>query len=410
MCVRARSTAVSRLEATAGGSVAGFALRAPAAASGSPRSPARACRECRARAGCAPRGWPCGALRAGSAPPAGSDAAPASPDARSLRAARGATRLRRPTPRARRERHPAEVARRQHERRDHDRVDAVRRVELAHRLRQARDRRRRIRRSRSSPACSRTDAPPCSRAAAPACPSPGSSLVKSRSSTYAIHRSQRCCVARLDQPDAAGVALAFFDQRLHEHAEEALDVRLAHEEVERELHGIALDVRHALGPAPLVDLAGQRVGPCLRGGSLHQLARDHGGRRRIVTRVVKWSPLLRLSCVRLHARPPCSPLSASAETSCLRRSAEGRVSRKSQTTHARPISWCVPGPLGSGACGPGARRSLPEPGNSASLATLFSRRPWDRCWPRVAPADSWRGERRPPAARRRWQRSPGRLG
>ena len=64
MCVRARSTAVSMLRATGGGQRRRRSLRRPAAASGSRRSPARACRGCRARAGCALRAPPGGALRA----------------------------------------------------------------------------------------------------------------------------------------------------------------------------------------------------------------------------------------------------------------------------------------------------------------------------------------------------------
>ncbi len=75
---------------------------------------------------------------------------------------------------------------------------------------------------------------------------------------YAIHRSQRSLVV-VEQPDAAGVALALLDQRLDEDAEEAVDVRLAHQQIERELDGVALDVGHALGAAALVGLARQRL-------------------------------------------------------------------------------------------------------------------------------------------------------
>ena len=61
----------------------------------------------------------------------------------------------------------------------------------------------------------------------------------------------------VEQPDAARVALALLDERLDEDAEEAGDVRLAHQQVERELHGVALDPRGALGQASRIGLARQ---------------------------------------------------------------------------------------------------------------------------------------------------------
>ena len=127
MCVRARSTAVSMLRATAGGSDAGGSLRRPAAASGWRRSPAPACRGCRGRGGCAPRAPPAAALRSGSVRRAGFGAAPASPAAPSRRASARCQAPSQLGTRPRRQREPAEVARRQHERRDQHRVDAVRR-------------------------------------------------------------------------------------------------------------------------------------------------------------------------------------------------------------------------------------------------------------------------------------------
>ena len=63
----------------------------------------------------------------------------------------------------------------------------------------------------------------------------------------------------IQQPHAAGVALALFDQRLGEDAEEAGDVGLAHQQIERGLDGVALDVGHALGAAAIVGLARQRL-------------------------------------------------------------------------------------------------------------------------------------------------------
>ena len=50
----------------------------------------------------------------------------------------------------------------------------------------------------------------------------------------------------VDQPHAAGVALALFDQRLDERAEEAFDVGFAHEQIERELdHSVWIFARHS---------------------------------------------------------------------------------------------------------------------------------------------------------------------
>ena len=63
----------------------------PAAASESRRIPAPGCRECRARADCAPRESPCGALRGDWSRSAGCDAARARPDAPSPRSAPRAT-------------------------------------------------------------------------------------------------------------------------------------------------------------------------------------------------------------------------------------------------------------------------------------------------------------------------------
>src|SRR4051812_14167385 len=56
-----------------------------------------------------------------------------------------------------------------------------------------------------------------------------------------------------EQPHAARAAFAFLDQRLDERPEETIHVRLADHEVERELHRVALDPGHAVGPALLVD-------------------------------------------------------------------------------------------------------------------------------------------------------------
>ncbi len=138
---------------------------------------------------------------------------------------------------------------------------------------------------------------------------PALPLVKNRSSTERHPQVARGRTRRrrlVEQPDAAGVALALLDQRLDEDAEEAGDVRLADEQIERQLDGIALDARHALGAAALVDLARQGVGPCGSGCGAHQLVRDRGRGFREFTRAVERLTFLRLSSARLHAPPPRS--------------------------------------------------------------------------------------------------------
>ena len=89
-----------------------------------------------------------------------------------------------------------------------------------------------------------------------------------------IRHPQIAARARIvEQPHAAGVAFALLDQRLHEHAEEAGDVRLAHQQIERELHRVALNTRRALGEAPRVRFLSE-----LLGERLERIAR-RGGRR-----------------------------------------------------------------------------------------------------------------------------------
>ena len=71
----------------------------------------------------------------------------------------------------------------------------------------------------------------------------------------AVHeRHPRLAAAvAVEQPHAAGAALAFLDQRLDEGAEEAVDVGLAHHQIEGQLHGVALDACHAVGAALGID-------------------------------------------------------------------------------------------------------------------------------------------------------------
>ncbi|PYQ86431.1 MAG: hypothetical protein DMG03_07235 [Acidobacteria bacterium] len=59
------------------------------------------------------------------------------------------------------------------------------------------------------------------------------------------------------QPDAADMAIAFLDHGPRQTAEEALDVRFAHEEIERQLNYFSLHLREALSAAIRVVLANE---------------------------------------------------------------------------------------------------------------------------------------------------------
>ena len=59
------------------------------------------------------------------------------------------------------------------------------------------------------------------------------------------------------------MAFGVVDHAGHELAEEAVDVRLAHQQVERQLHGVGLDRGHALGAAAIVVVGLQLVPQCL---------------------------------------------------------------------------------------------------------------------------------------------------
>ena len=72
------------------------------------------------------------------------------------------------------------------------------------------------------------------------------------------HPQRAALAAVVDQPHAARVALGFLDHRLRQAAEESLDVRLAHEEIDGELHHLGLHVGEALGAAALGVLAHER--------------------------------------------------------------------------------------------------------------------------------------------------------
>ena len=63
----------------------------------------------------------------------------------------------------------------------------------------------------------------------------------------------------VDQPHAGGVALALFGQRLQQRAEERIEVGHAHEQVERVLRDLGLNVGETLGAPPLLRFTGERA-------------------------------------------------------------------------------------------------------------------------------------------------------
>src|SRR5688572_25587028 len=62
----------------------------------------------------------------------------------------------------------------------------------------------------------------------------------------------------VDQPDGDLVAFALLGKRLEQRAEEAVDIRLAYQGIDRELHDIGLNLRQALGAPPLEILPRER--------------------------------------------------------------------------------------------------------------------------------------------------------
>jgi hypothetical protein len=68
----------------------------------------------------------------------------------------------------------------------------------------------------------------------------------------------------VDQPHRAGVTVALIDHRLRQGAEKALDVGLAHQQIERELDDVGLHLCEALGPPAFARLARQRRAEHLR--------------------------------------------------------------------------------------------------------------------------------------------------
>ena len=74
--------------------------------------------------------------------------------------------------------------------------------------------------------------------------------MNSRSFTYAIHSSHRCTRSSISHTAHVWLSLSstiVFVKR----AEEALDVRLAHQQIERELDDLGLHRRAAFGAATL---------------------------------------------------------------------------------------------------------------------------------------------------------------
>ena len=82
---------------------------------------------------------------------------------------------------------------------------------------------------------------------------------------YASHSAQRLALV-VDQPDAAAVAFGLLDHVLGQAAEEAFEVGLADQQIQRELNDLGLHGRQALGAETLVVLTRQRGAKHLRIG------------------------------------------------------------------------------------------------------------------------------------------------
>ena len=231
----------------------------PAAASGWRRTPARACRGCRAPSGCAPRAPPDAALRRGSVRRAGSGAAPASPAAPSLRAAPAATRL------SHSDAGPVDSA-------THPRLrvgstsgamttrfDAGGAIELLHRLGQPRVVARVL--DRLGPAvgvyASRCAAM-LSRGSASVVPVVAvlheEAAVDVGHPEIAAGRRRRSS----SQTPQAWLSDSSTSALMNARKKPVMSGSRTRSS-QRELHGVALDVRHALGAAAIVDLARQRA-------------------------------------------------------------------------------------------------------------------------------------------------------
>src|SRR5262245_56671207 len=83
----------------------------------------------------------------------------------------------------------------------------------------------------------------------------------------------------VQQPNRADAAVTFFDHRLRKSAEEAFDVRLAHQEIERELHDVGLHGRETFGALPLARLTNERASKHL------EILGEHFLRLMVATRV-----------------------------------------------------------------------------------------------------------------------------
>src|SRR5258708_21453664 len=71
----------------------------------------------------------------------------------------------------------------------------------------------------------------------------------------------------IEEPHRAGLALRLIDECLDELAKEGVDVGLTHDEIERQLRGVALDVRHTLRALARDGLPGElRLEPFETGG------------------------------------------------------------------------------------------------------------------------------------------------
>ncbi len=239
--------------ATGAGSVGRPRAAPPAAASGSRRSPAPACRGCRGRCGCAPRAPPGAALHAALlGQPAVVQRQRRLPrHGVEQRAAASAARSSGSRPR--RERHPAELARRQHERRDEHRRRAGGGVELRAPPPAGAGRRRVYSTISVQPSAEAEQMRGhASRGSASDAQSGRSLRVERVRSMYGHPQVASPPVARRAATRRRRGSRSRRPGDLMKTRKKPDDVRLADEQIERELHGVALD------RAPCTRRAGDR--------------------------------------------------------------------------------------------------------------------------------------------------------
>jgi len=73
------------------------------------------------------------------------------------------------------------------------------------------------------------------------------------------HQQLAVMAVIVDEPQAARMVFPLLDHRFRQRAEKAFHVGLAHEQIQRDVHDLGLDLHHAFRTAPLGGLADERA-------------------------------------------------------------------------------------------------------------------------------------------------------